>query len=551
VFGIFLGNSVNDTLTGNIIEANSYGISCQLSENNSIYNNLFNNSHNFYFSGVAYFNEWNTTNTSQKNIIGGPYTGGNYWTKPDGTGFSQICNDTDGDGICDTPYTLAANNTDFLPLSLNFTTINIVIYSPMNTIYANNSILLEVTADKTVDTWLYNLNNAGYIPFTPNVTVITAQEGSNHIVIYANNTGGDIGRAEVDFTVDTTPPVLYNLTIEPAMPEANSTFTVGVNVDEPNVGSVQANLTYPNGSVSAKVMFLIDSRFQASFVSSEFGIYNLEVTAMDLAGNANSTSTAFGVVVSASNSSTVKNGTTSTLISNSQTVIDVTAGTSDGEATINTTVSPLPDGYGLMGLNDSIAGTDGVKYLNITSELHNITKIRIELHYTDEEVNGLYENSMAIFFWNGSSWVNCTAYANDTIPDGPFVYKAGNNPAENYAYAVVNHTSEYSLGAYLDSDGDGVADVSDNCPADYNPDQKDSDGDGIGDACDLTCGDVNCNGKINVGDVILLLNNVTYGYPICNEWAGDVNCNGKINVGDVILLLNNVTYGYPLNCCTV
>jgi len=36
----------------------------------------------------------------------------------------------------------------------------------------------------------------------------------------------------------------------------------------------------------------------------------------------------------------------------------------------------------------------------------------------------------------------------------------------------------------IDSDGDGVGDVCDNCPNDYNPDQADADNDGIGDACD-------------------------------------------------------------------
>ncbi|MCB0563558.1 MAG: hypothetical protein KDD01_04200 [Phaeodactylibacter sp.] len=35
-----------------------------------------------------------------------------------------------------------------------------------------------------------------------------------------------------------------------------------------------------------------------------------------------------------------------------------------------------------------------------------------------------------------------------------------------------------------DTDGDGVADANDNCPADANPDQADFDLDGIGDACD-------------------------------------------------------------------
>ncbi|WP_449257890.1 thrombospondin type 3 repeat-containing protein [Chlorobium limicola] len=44
-----------------------------------------------------------------------------------------------------------------------------------------------------------------------------------------------------------------------------------------------------------------------------------------------------------------------------------------------------------------------------------------------------------------------------------------------------------------DIDGDGVPDMSDNCDFTSNPDQKDSDGDGIGDACD------NCIGQTNPG----------------------------------------------------
>lgn len=37
----------------------------------------------------------------------------------------------------------------------------------------------------------------------------------------------------------------------------------------------------------------------------------------------------------------------------------------------------------------------------------------------------------------------------------------------------------------LDSDNDGIPDHEDNCPFDYNPDQKDSNGNGIGDICDI------------------------------------------------------------------
>jgi len=43
-------------------------------------------------------------------------------------------------------------------------------------------------------------------------------------------------------------------------------------------------------------------------------------------------------------------------------------------------------------------------------------------------------------------------------------------------------------GGPADSDGDGVADTSDNCPSEVNPDQADCDGDGVGNACDATPG---------------------------------------------------------------
>lgn len=46
---------------------------------------------------------------------------------------------------------------------------------------------------------------------------------------------------------------------------------------------------------------------------------------------------------------------------------------------------------------------------------------------------------------------------------------------------IVTWTATYQNS---DSDGDGIADASDNCPVLPNPDQSDSDGDGIGDVCD-------------------------------------------------------------------
>jgi len=106
------------------------GISLDLSSNDPtstgiilIYNNFFNNTVNLFNNTEIVYPEsgldeavWNTTKTPGKNIVGGPYLGGNYWAKPDGTGFSQNCNDWNGDGIGDLPYNINGTEYDYLPL---------------------------------------------------------------------------------------------------------------------------------------------------------------------------------------------------------------------------------------------------------------------------------------------------------------------------------------------------------------------------------------------------------------------------------------------------
>jgi len=121
--GIYLYSSSSNTIKNSIIQGNSqYGINLYSSSTptdlNLIYNNLFNNTVNFRFSGTVYPNNWNTTRQTGTRIYSfGNEIGGNYWTNPNGTGYSDICRDTDGDGFCDSPYTLATDNIDYLPYS--------------------------------------------------------------------------------------------------------------------------------------------------------------------------------------------------------------------------------------------------------------------------------------------------------------------------------------------------------------------------------------------------------------------------------------------------
>ncbi len=114
--GILLYYADNNTIAGNSVNSsNGYGIHLYSSSNNVIYDNYFDNVNNM--ASEDSINIWNIGQTPGRNIIGGEYLGGNYWAGPNLTGFSQTCADTDHDGICDNPYSLESNNTDYLPLT--------------------------------------------------------------------------------------------------------------------------------------------------------------------------------------------------------------------------------------------------------------------------------------------------------------------------------------------------------------------------------------------------------------------------------------------------
>lgn len=164
--GIIVDNVVNSTINSNKISGNSIGINLNQSCNNTIYDNLFNNTNNVRISDTNFSNIWNTTNSGGSNIIGGPSIGGNYWAKPEGSGFSQTCNDTDKDGFCNSGFVIGANNTDYLPLNLD-PSIDIELF--MNGDDADTPLGPYVRYYYKLY-WNYSITNNGNINLT-NVTV--------------------------------------------------------------------------------------------------------------------------------------------------------------------------------------------------------------------------------------------------------------------------------------------------------------------------------------------------------------------------------------------
>jgi PGF-pre-PGF domain-containing protein len=111
--GILLFSSNDNKISGNRISNCETGLDLVDSYGTIIYNNNFNNTRNVQFTDTS---DWNITKTPGKNIIGGPYIGGNYWATPAGDGFSQTHSDANGDGIAEEPYYMNEANIDYLPL---------------------------------------------------------------------------------------------------------------------------------------------------------------------------------------------------------------------------------------------------------------------------------------------------------------------------------------------------------------------------------------------------------------------------------------------------
>jgi len=128
-YGLFLHHSHCNTITGNYIISNSYyGISIyQLCNNTIISNNNYTSDrysssvniiYNNYFDNVRnaeddWYNIWNITKTLGTIIMGGQWLGGNYWSDYAG-------DDLNGDGIGDTklPYKYGMKKGgDWLPLT--------------------------------------------------------------------------------------------------------------------------------------------------------------------------------------------------------------------------------------------------------------------------------------------------------------------------------------------------------------------------------------------------------------------------------------------------
>lgn len=115
--GLKLEGSGSNTIQENLIAYNyGPGISLEESSRNIFFNNYLKNTENVEDNAVNADNSWQSTLTVKRNLVKGPYIGGNFWANLEGTGYSETCTDENSNGICDASYAVAGGGSDKSPL---------------------------------------------------------------------------------------------------------------------------------------------------------------------------------------------------------------------------------------------------------------------------------------------------------------------------------------------------------------------------------------------------------------------------------------------------
>ncbi len=337
----FLLRSLNKTLNDyNVLIVNTSligNVSFNLTESTlNLYgfNNLFLSDQHFVNSSANISGILNISKTLGTSIIGTPYLGGNYWK-----GYSDLCPDFDGDGLCELPYVVSSSAIDYLPLtnhtqhgtvlSGNFSTNAI----PLFNISINVSPSINYTIYLYINGTLYNsTSGSGVGNYSLGATLGSGNYtywfvvdytigGFDYSYTYGNYSAYvDIGLPSISilWPVDGESYTKGNRIIQIlVMDDLSPTLSCELNVTGPD--SFNHAFTISNGYV-----------YNYSYNFNSLGLYTMNVSCND-GINQNQTSITFRIRESGGDSNTndAINGSNSDLNQNNNTLSDTMNGSNN------------------------------------------------------------------------------------------------------------------------------------------------------------------------------------------------------------------------------
>lgn len=258
-----------------------------------IYDNRFFNHSVIHAQNWGADTRWNVTPVAGTNVLGGPWTAGNFWD--DYTG-----EDTTGDGLGDTqvPYTTGGGTPgeDFHPLVDTFIPDTeppvIIIHAPVEGgTYPAVSVPLTVSSpDSDVDAWWYALDGGVNVTFIPDIALPPLTAGNHTVLVGVRDTTGNANSSVVTFTaeVDTTAPHIS--VISPVENMTYTTHDIPLHTFSPDSDAFSWWYTLDGGGI---VSFIPNM----TLTSIPNGGHLLHVFVDDIIGNVNTTAVNFTVLV--------------------------------------------------------------------------------------------------------------------------------------------------------------------------------------------------------------------------------------------------------------
>ncbi|MDI6721366.1 MAG: hypothetical protein QMD85_03180, partial [Candidatus Aenigmarchaeota archaeon] len=333
--------------------------------------------------------------------------------------------------------TSQSTSHDFVKLRVNYNMLpNATFIYPTGgeNLSGIKTILWNATDDKNLTIALQYNRNGTWANLSTNETndgeyalnTSALEDGSYALRVIASD--GELAAEATSgwFIIDNTPPSInYFMTI-PKLPGAGRNFIMALSVHDANKISVASFLLNKSFNMSASGNIWI-----ANETLSSSGNYSVNFTAIDVSGNSINKSYNISVISEGTdsyyyNSSPIFNGTyfSGRLSANTTVSINITI-----SVPTNGTISMAE--YRIASV---ITGKTAVKFVEIEANdqvKSIISSATLLIYYTNAEISGLNESSLAIYFYNDSS--------------GWQVIGSSVNMDENYVSANVSHMSLWGI----------------------------------------------------------------------------------------------------------
>lgn len=152
----------------------------------------------------------------------------------------------------------------------------IQILSPQNTTYATDTVALDFTINIPT-AWIgYNLDNTGNATIAGNTTLAGLSEGSHNVVVFANDTLGNMGSSDLVYFSVRIP--IHDVAVIDVVPSASQVFqgvVVNVNVTVKNNGT-KPETFFVKAYYDSTAIDMIDNVFLSARAIATPGVYTLK-----------------------------------------------------------------------------------------------------------------------------------------------------------------------------------------------------------------------------------------------------------------------------------